>query len=650
MKSLIQLKNNQFKSNFKKHKANQMKKIFLSLFLFLGILIVPSNALAMDKFETKAWHVDMVVNENHSYTITETIDITPTGSTMHGIFRTLPIDGTFYREINGEPVNTPYRAIISDIKVPNHLSDIQHNSSDTSIRIGDPDNYVLLPQTYVIQYTFDPGEDGISEFDDVYHTLLPFSNAYNSGWETSVDNFSFTITLPKAFDASQLNFYSGAYGAINATNLDYVVEGNTISGKSTTALEKGEGITINLKLPQGYFQNTRNPKVYDWIVDGLCILITLYSLIVYFTKGRSSKIIAPIRFYPPENFNPAQVSALETGECSPKMAIAQLLYLANKGYLTITTVDTPPNPDGTGTTKKPALLLTKRKDLPSHTGTGEKPVFNACFKNSNQIFTNSNKFRDEFPKGASTMSNNILRSFEGETKRLFHPNDTKLNRYFYIAFYIFILISSITLIIKDFGFIDFSIDSFINLTVIIVFVFLLPYIVSYAFLRNLYTLQNVWSWIWRILVVILILGLICDTNYIFLIPTIIICCICRSQAKLRTEKGLQWLSEVRGFKKFIKTAKLDQLNLLVDKNPNYFFDILPYAYALKLTNKWIKNFEYLVIPNHPNIQGYRNVHHLYKSCNSTAHYTTSISTSGSGGSSGSYGGGGGFGGGGGGGW
>ena len=46
-----------------------------------------------------------------------------------------------------------------------------------------------------------------------------------------------------------------------------------------------------------------------------------------------------------------------------------------------------------------------------------------------------------------------------------------------------------------------------------------------------------------------------------------------------------------GFRDFIRTAELDQLNELVEGDPEYFYHIIPYAYVFGLTNKWIKNFE-----------------------------------------------------------
>ena len=36
---------------------------------------------------------------------------------------------------------------------------------------------------------------------------------------------------------------------------------------------------------------------------------------------------------------------------------------------------------------------------------------------------------------------------------------------------------------------------------------------------------------------------------------------------------------------------------LLDENPNYFYDILPYAYVLNVSKKWIDKFDKKNVPN-----------------------------------------------------
>ena len=55
-------------------------------------------------------------------------------------------------------------------------------------------------------------------------------------------------------------------------------------------------------------------------------------------------------------------------------------------------------------------------------------------------------------------------------------------------------------------------------------------------------------------------------------------------------------SKINGFKKYIELAEKNQIEMLVEQNPNYFYDILPYAYVLGVSKKWVEKFENIPIP------------------------------------------------------
>lgn len=59
----------------------------------------------------------------------------------------------------------------------------------------------------------------------------------------------------------------------------------------------------------------------------------------------------------------------------------------------------------------------------------------------------------------------------------------------------------------------------------------------------------------------------------------------------RTKRGAELQGKILGFRDFIRKAELDKLKLLVEENPEYFYNILPYAYVMGLSDKWAKNFE-----------------------------------------------------------
>ncbi len=48
---------------------------------------------------------------------------------------------------------------------------------------------------------------------------------------------------------------------------------------------------------------------------------------------------------------------------------------------------------------------------------------------------------------------------------------------------------------------------------------------------------------------------------------------------------------IQGLKNFLETVEKDKLEELVEQNPTYFNDILPYTYVLGISKKWMTKFE-----------------------------------------------------------
>ena len=70
--------------------------------------------------------------------------------------------------------------------------------------------------------------------------------------------------------------------------------------------------------------------------------------------------------------------------------------------------------------------------------------------------------------------------------------------------------------------------------------------------------------------------------------------IIKREPKL-TPKAIKMKGRLLGFKKYIKTVEVEKLKMFVEENPNYYFDVLPYAYVFGLTDVWIKKFENIVV-------------------------------------------------------
>ena len=59
----------------------------------------------------------------------------------------------------------------------------------------------------------------------------------------------------------------------------------------------------------------------------------------------------------------------------------------------------------------------------------------------------------------------------------------------------------------------------------------------------------------------------------------------------KTALGESLYARIKGFKEFLETTEKAMLESQVEKNPNYFYDILPYTYVLGISKEWIAKFQ-----------------------------------------------------------
>ena len=112
-------------------------------------------------------------------------------------------------------------------------------------------------------------------------------------------------------------------------------------------------------------------------------------------------------------------------------------------------------------------------------------------------------------------------------------------------------------------------------------------------------------------------------NFLYILPSlcILICIFFGLFMGRKTEYGEKILGRVLGFRHFLLTAEKEQLEAMVEKNPSYFYDILPYTYVLNVSKKWISKFEKMEI-YHPDFEGMGNMD--YTSMSSLSDLSSSI--------------------------
>ena len=168
-----------------------MKKKLI-IFLFLTFFLLPFNVNAMEAFTIDKYDIKVKVNEDNTLDIVEDLTVNFTEK-RHGIMRNIPLVNNV-RRVDG--TSNKIRARVRNIKVNTKFSTSIENN-DKVIKIGDANKYVIGKQNYVISYTYDLKKEKNKDFDELYFNLI------GTDWNTTIDNITFTISMPKEFDTSK---------------------------------------------------------------------------------------------------------------------------------------------------------------------------------------------------------------------------------------------------------------------------------------------------------------------------------------------------------------------------------------------------------------------------------------------------------------
>ncbi len=595
--------------------------VILFILSFILISFLPNNSYAVTDYVIDSYDINVKVNENNTFDITETITAN-FYVRKHGIIRTIPLENTIERLDGSRSTN---RVKITNLQVNNKYSKSNSNG-DLSIKIGDQDTYVTELQKYVIKYTYDIGSDPVKDADEFYYNLI------GTEWDTSISNVSFSITMPKEFDASSLGFSSGRYGYTDNESVSYSVDGNTISGIYTDTLPAGNGLTVRLTLPDNYFVGARNNNTDYYIIIGISLVIVFIAFILWLLFGKDKPVIETVEFYPPEGYNSAELAFLYKGETDDKAIVSLLIYLASKGYLSIKETE---NKALFASTKDFTIYKLKEYD---GTNEIEKLFFDGLFRTRSSV--TSSDLTNRFYITVNRIKK-LLNKKENKTK-IFDKKSLQLRGFIIpMMLIIFILIT-----VKPF----YDAGMLSELPVALIF----PG-VGFSLMLSILTSSSpksakifiiFWGLLFGGIPLFMILPIIFLTSisaitYFIGILCIIVLYVFRKIILKRTPFGLEILGKIKGFKRFLETAEKDQLEAMVEKEPEYFYNILPYTYALDVSDKWVEQFENIAVE--PPSWYYSNtafsVHSFGTFMNSTmtsvnTSMTSRPSSSGSGGSSG----------------
>ncbi|MDF9866966.1 putative membrane protein YgcG [Bacilli bacterium PM5-3] len=613
-----------------------IKKILFSLILCF-CFVININSIAAD--EIKIFDITLDVKETGLIHVKQKINMN-FSSRRHGIYANIPQMYTMNFDGNTKRYFFP----ISNVSVKKYPFELESELDGVSIKIGDADKYVSGNVKYEYEYDIQTRDLKYNDMQMLYFNLV------GDKWENDIKKVKFKINMPKSF-SNKPQFYPPV---TSKTKVTYKKSGNSIIGEYNDKIIYGEALTVKLDLASDYFVFPSMDR-YQSIIMMIAGLLTGLIIVLFLKFGKDRKIIKTVEFKAPDGMSSAQVGYVVDGAIQSRDITSLFVYWASKGYLSIKEL------------KDGEFEFKKEKEIGNNEINVEKTIFNMLFSKGNSVKS------DNVPEGYFDVIVNLTSDYKADFKHKKQPIfEAKSNNIQGITFALVSILIAANLGLNTYTFFNDWIISIILMAVTFVLYVVFGLIIL-STLSNRQVKKKSTNFLMSVLAIITTLifsVLYCGVTTFFgvSLPLQIailvlgyISLVFVAFMDKRTKQGAIWLGQLLGLRDFIKYAEKEKLEMLVKDNPQYFYDILPYAYVLNVSDTWIKQFENIEMqqPYWYHTSSPMNNYLFISSLNNSMHNMNSsvgqIPTpeGGSGGFSGSSGGGfsgGGFGGGGGGSW
>lgn len=548
--------------------------ILLAVMVLIGGGTV-TQAEGINPYDIISYEVNIRVDKKNVYHIDEKMDVY-FNMQRHGIYRDIPVINKVTRE---DGSSSRIQAVIDHINCYGDTNTVKRSGGNCKIRIGDEDQTLLGEKSYHISYDYHMGNDVLKDADEFYYNVI------GTGWDTTIQNVSFQIEMPEKIDDTNVGMAYGSAGSTNDAGLTYTVDGNVLKGTldPSITLQPGEAVTVRMTMPEGYFEKQLEiplPAVAAILVS---IAGMLAAFLMWWKVGRDNPVVETIQFHAPKGFNSLEVALMYRGKVRNKDVVSLIVYLAQKGYIRIYTRGK------SRITGEDNFTLEKVKEYDGNNKI-ERGFMDKLFAQSNLVGKGQlrNTFYKTVEKIVSTMNSKQNRQV------LFYGNS--INKHVIcvmLAVVVFVMASYqpmyecyysvfaalVIPIVLGFVFSSFLIAAAKQSGVgsIITLVFSCLFMLVYMGMEY-YNAFRYAHFLYKVSLAVAIVACIVIAFFDHYMPK-------------RTPYGTEMLGKILGFKRFLATAEKDRLEMMVEKEPEYFYNILPYAYVLDVSDAWMDKFE-----------------------------------------------------------
>lgn len=321
----------------------------------------------------------------------------------------------------------------------------------------------------------------------------------------------------------------------------------------------------------------------------LCLIIGVVPPVFALTaiiigKVKRARALRPVEFYPPRGLSPIDVLMKYYGHRANTHALFNplILYWADRGFITIEE------------DCKRGLKLTKLKNLEPHftaySDSDNAKNYDVEEKLFKDIFANGDVF---YSLAAPESYNDATKNFRKSCNDLRKPMRSALTKKLSVASFImsvaFAVIVTLIAALSSGGGPQY-----------LVMIFPLVGMIAFHAIPNddiggviKYPFFAVWGGAPLIAALVMAPPLAAAALGVSVLSSAITISLLVDRIDIRTEKDLKIYGEIMGFKRFLLDAEKDRIDTLVEENPNYYYDILPYCYILKITEKLKAKFDHI---------------------------------------------------------
>lgn len=519
-------------------------------------------------FYLEGYDVVYDVSDNMSIAVTEDITVHYTGYSSTGILRDIPVN-------NGAQVRNVHVMKYEDnnlVAVP-YATQIE-DSNFLTVDIGDTKNKTGKSEKYHLTYEYRITNSSVNSGKVAV-------NPIGTGWECEINNATATLILPDGFKSATL--YYGKVGSTTTHDFTQTInaDGRVQLSTSLPDLQKFSGATFDLTFEEGaisaYFDVT---PYYSLIALAVLLVVAIIVKLLVFNGDSLTPIV---NFEAPDKLNPLMMGKYIDNIINNGDITSMIFYWASKGYLKINFDD-----------ENDPTFIRIVKALPPDTPSYEQHLFYGMFGKNDTV--KPSQLKNKFYVTVNAVKSEV----NAAAGKLYKSSSLGISILFAVLASFVLGITPMLIAVCGFSYIY-----------IFGFVSLIPSLILYAVAESaVYNrLKHKTKTKLGLYGALLLITAAFAALYCFIIPQQIMSWVvslllfvgCSLIVMLattmvsRTKEYVEKLNMIVGFKNFIQLAEKDKLEAMLEDDPQFYYNILPYAQVLGVSDIWEDKFQEITV-------------------------------------------------------